>query len=167
MTARTLVPLPLTAARFAPFGDVVSTGGEGHEPMNEARFARYSGLATVDVDNEGDVAIGIVQSRSPTALPYAFDMVERHPLGSQAFIPLSAFSFVVVVAPPGESVDVDDLQAFETNGSQGIHYHRGTWHMPLIAQAEGQRFLVVDRAPGNGNCEEWVFDEPVVLESAG
>lgn len=167
MAARTLVPLPLTAERFAPFGDVIATDRAGTEPMNEARFARYNNLATVDVDSEGDVAIGIVQSRSPTAFPYAFDMVERHPLGSQAFIPLSAFSFVVVVAPPGEAVNADDLQAFQTNGSQGINYHRGTWHMPLVAREEGQKFLVVDRAPGSGNCEEWVFDEAVVLESAG
>ena len=167
MTARTLTPVPLTAERFRPFGDVIATGGAGNEPMNEARFARYSDLATVDVDSEGDVAIGIVQSRSPTELPFAFDRVERHPLGSQAFVPLSAFSFVIVVAPPGESVSVDDLQAFETNGSQGINYHRGTWHMPLIAQAEGQRFLVVDRAPGTNNCEEWVFEEPIVLGRSG
>jgi len=166
MTSRTLVAVPLTAERFAPFGDVISTGGEGNVPMNEARFARYSDLATVDVDSEGDVAIGIVQSRSPTALPYAIEMVERHPLGSQAFIPLSGFSFVVVVAPPGETVNLDELQAFETNGSQGINYHRGTWHMPLIAQAEGQQFLVVDRAPGDDNCEEWVLDEAVMLAGA-
>lgn len=164
-TKRTLVPVPLTAERFAPFGDVISTGGAGNEPMNEARFARYSDLGAVDVD--GRAAIGIVQSRSPTALPYVIEMVERHPLGSQAFIPLSAFSFVVVVAPPGESVNVDDLQAFATNGSQGINYHRGTWHMPLIAQDEGQRFLVVDRAPGDGNCEEWIFEEAVVLNPPG
>ena len=79
-------------------------------------------------------------------------------------MPLTAFSFVVVVAPPGESVDPADLQAFVSNGSQGINYHRGTWHMPLIALATNQAFLVVDRAPMDGNCETVVFDEAVVLE---
>ena len=162
-----LKPLPLTPERFAPFGNVIATTSSGTEPMNEARFERYGNLALVDIDADGDVAISIVKSKTPTALPYRFEMVERHPLGSQAFIPLAGFSFIVVVAPPGEAVEAGDLQAFVTNGNQGINYHRGTWHMPLIAFGEGQEFLVVDRAPGEGNCEERVFDQPVVLEGPG
>ena len=160
-----LQPQPLTTDRFALYGDVVATTGGVAAPMNEARFERYDRLATVDVD--GDVAISIVRSKAPTALPYHFDRVERHPLGSQAFIPLSPFPFVVVVAPPAEAVEPRDLRAFVTNGRQGISYHRGTWHMPLIALGEGQEFLVVDRAPGAGNCEEWLLDDPVVLEAPG
>jgi ureidoglycolate lyase len=167
VTAISLKPEPLTAERFAPYGDVISTSSSSVEPMNEARFDRYSNLATVDVDADGDVAISIVRSRTPTALPYHVDMVERHPLGSQAFVPLSSFSFIVVVAPPGESVDAGDLKAFVTNGSQGVNYHRGTWHMPLIAFGEAQEFLVVDRAPGGRNCEERIFDQRVILESPG
>ena len=165
MTRCILKPSPLSADHFAQYGDIISTTGSGNEPMNEGRFVRYSGLATVDVDATGDVAISIVKSRTPTSLPYAFDMVERHPRGSQAFIPLAEFPFVVVVGPPGESVEPEDLEAFVTNGRQGINYHPGTWHMPLIALAESQQFLVVDRAPGEDNCEERVFDEPVILES--
>jgi ureidoglycolate lyase len=91
-------------------------------------------------------------------------MVERHPLGSQAFIPLAPFSFVVVVAPAGESVDIADLRAFVTNGSQGINYHKGVWHMPLIATEGGQAFLVIDRVPGENNCEQIVLGESIVLE---
>jgi ureidoglycolate lyase len=163
MTRRTLEPLPLTAGGFAPYGDLISTTGTGTEPMNEARFMRFGNLATVDVDTNGDVSIGIVQSRTPTSLPYAFDMVERHPHGSQAFVPLDRFPFVIVVGPPGETVEASDLVAFVTNGRQGINYHRGTWHMPLIALEEGQQFLVIDRAPQDDNCEERVFDEPLIL----
>ena len=160
-----LQPRPLTADRFAPFGDVVATTGGVAAPMNDARFERYDQLASVDVD--GGVTISIVRSRTPTTLPHHFTMVERHPLGSQAFIPLSPFPFIVVVAPPAETVEPDDLQAFVTNGRQGINYHRGTWHMPLIALGEGQEYLVVDRVPGGGNCEERVFDDPVVLQAPG
>ncbi len=163
MTRRILTPTPLGAERFAPYGDVIATQGSRTEPMNEARFARYSGLATVDVDSAGDVAISIVESRTPTSLPYAFDMVERHPRGSQAFVPLAGFAFVIVVGPPGESVEADDLEAFISNGRQGVQYHRGTWHMPLIALEEGQRFLVIERAPQDDNCEERVFDEPLIV----
>jgi ureidoglycolate lyase len=133
--------------------------------MNDARFDRFASLAMIDVD--ADAAISIVRSRSPTALPYHFDMVERHPLGSQAFIPLGGFSFIVVVAAPGESVNPADLRAFVTDGRQGINYHRGTWHMPLIALAPGQQFLVVDRSSADGNCEERIFERPVVLEQPG
>ena len=160
-----LTPVPLTPERFRPFGDVISTSADS-EPMNDARFDRYGPLATLDVDAAGDVAVSIVRSRTPVAFPHRFDMVERHPLGSQAFIPLSGFRFVVVVARPGESVSPGDLEAFVTNGTQGVNYHRGTWHMPMIASAAGREFLVIDRAPGEGNCEEWVFEEAVILECA-
>ena len=162
MTRFVLKPVPLTPERFAPFGDVIATSGSKVSPMNAARFERFDALATVDID--GSIEIGIVRSREPTALPYHFDMVERHPLGSQAFIPLSPFSFVVVVGPAGESIAPADLRAFVTNGRQGINYRRGTWHMPLIALERAQAFLVVDRAPMSGNCEEHVFEEGVVLD---
>ena len=66
-------------------------------------------------------------------------------------MPLSPFRFVVVVAPAGEIVEVDELQAFVTNGSQGVNYHKGIWHMPLIAFEAGQNFLIVDRAGGGSN----------------
>ena len=163
MTGRILIPEPLSAERFAPFGDVISSGSARGDSMNEARFDRFSDLAAVDVD--GRVSVSIVRSRSPTSLPYHFDRVERHPLGSQAFIPLSNFAFIVVVAPPAESVEPADLLAFITDGRQGINYRRGTWHLPLISLGERQEFLVVDRADGRNNCEERVFDEAVVLES--
>jgi ureidoglycolate lyase len=160
-----LKPVPLTAERFAPFGDVIETSASLKQPMNDARFERFGNLAKVDVDagSGGHVAISIVRSKTPTTMPYQFDLVERHSLGSQAFIPLAPFSFTVVVAPAGESVEVADLRAFVTNGSQGINYHRGVWHMPLIATAAGLRFVVVDRTPGDGNCEEVIFDQTVIL----
>ena len=167
MSNRVLKPRPLTSERFAPYGDVISSSAAGVEMMNEARFNRFGDLARVNIDDgsESYVSISIVRSKTPARLPYQFDMVERHPFGSQAFIPLAGFSFVVVVAPPGEAVEPDDLQAFVTNGTQGINYHRGTWHMPLIALGENQEFLVVDRAPGTGNCEECFLEEGLVLES--
>ena len=156
--------LPITAERIAPFGDVIAAFSERRSPMNAARFERYDDLAAIDVDSNGDghPAISIARSRSATALPYCFDRVERHPLGSQAFIPLTPFRFVVVVAEPGEAVERDGLRAFVTNGQQGVNYHRGVWHMPLIALDAGQDFLIVDRA-GGGNCEERILDRPVTL----
>jgi ureidoglycolate lyase len=162
-----LKPLPLTAERFAPFGDVIETSTFSSSGMNDARFERFDDLADINVDtgNNGHVAISIARSKTPTVFPHRFDVVERHPLGSQAFIPLAPFSFTIVVAPAGESVDTDELQAFVTNGKQGINYHRGTWHMPLISAEEGQQFLIVDRAPGDENCEVVMLERSVMLDA--
>lgn len=167
MAEHVLQPVPITCERFAPFGDVICASAARRSTMNQARFERYDDLARIEIDTRGDghVALSIARSRVATALPYRFDMVERHPLGSQAFVPLSAFRFVVVVARTGEAVEAGDLQAFVTNGSQAVNYHRGTWHMPLIALDAGQEFLVIDRAGNAANCEERVLGETVVLQA--
>lgn len=160
----TLVPVPLTRERFAPYGDVIEAAREARA-MNDARFERYDDLCDVDLGG-GEVAISVTRCRAPTALPLRVDKVERHPLGSQAFVPLAPCRMVIVVAPPGEAVNADELRAFVTNGRQGINYHRGTWHMPLIAFETGQEFLVVDRGGPGSNCEEHELAEVVILERA-
>ncbi|MDX1515281.1 MAG: ureidoglycolate lyase [Woeseiaceae bacterium] len=165
MAGRTLTPVPLTRERFAPYGDVIDASGRQARAMNDARFDRVNDLCNIDV-GDGRVAVGITTSRVATSLPYLVGMVERHPLGSQAFVPLSPCRMIVVVAPPGESVSAGDLVAFETNGRQGVNYARGTWHMPLIAFTAGQRYLIIDRAPDRPNCDEVEFDEPVRLVGA-
>jgi ureidoglycolate lyase len=158
-----LAPVPLTPERFAPYGDVIEASAGTVSPMNDARFERFDNLCNVDLDG-GDVAISVTRCRTPTLLPLRIDQVERHPLGSQAFVPLSRATMVIVVAPPGESVSANDLRAFVTNGRQGINYRRGTWHMPLIGLEAGQEFLVVDRGGDDANCEVHEFDETVILE---
>ena len=165
MSGRELRALPITAERFAPFGDVIAAFPDRRTQMNASRFERFDNLAAVDVEagtDAGHPAISIARSRSATSLPYCFDTVERHPLGSQAFVPLAPFRFVVVVAAAGDTVEAADLRAFVTNGHQGVSYRRGVWHMPLIALAAGQEFLIVDRA-GGGNCEERVLDRSITL----
>jgi ureidoglycolate lyase len=160
-----LKPLLLTAERFAPFGNVVEAVPSAHAPMNELRFERFDNLVDIDVDNRqnGRAGVSIARCRTPTRLPYRIEMVERHPLGSQAFIPLQRFVFIVVVGPAGESIDADDLQAFITNGRQGINYHRGVWHMPLIALEAGHDFLVIDRVGEGANCDQVFLSDTVTL----
>jgi ureidoglycolate lyase len=166
MNENVITPLPITAERFAPYGDVIHAATAAKVAMNNARFERFHDLANVDVDTAGGhIAISIARCKAPTTLPHRFDMVERHPHGSQAFIPLSPFSFIVVVAPAGEAVDAGDLCAFVTNGTQGINYHKGVWHMPMIATEAGQEFLIVDRAPAEDNCEEFILGDPLTLEA--
>ncbi len=159
----TLVPKPLTSERFAPYGDVIESVVDRTAAMNAARFERFDDLCAIDMKDQGRVAVSIARCRTATALPYRVDMVERHPLGSQAFVPLGPSRMIVVVAAPEESVEAEDLRAFISNGRQGINYHRGTWHMPLIAFEAGQEFLIIDRAGDAPNCEEHSLDEAVVL----
>ena len=161
--AITLKPQQLTRENFALFGDVVETSDERTAEMNAERFERFDDLCSLDMAGDGRAAVSIARCREATSLPYALDMVERHPLGSQAFIPLAPSRMIVVVAPAGETVRAGDLQAFVTNGRQGINYHRGTWHMPLIAFEEGQEFLIIDRAADQPNCEQRILDEAITL----
>lgn len=163
MSPRSLKPVPLTAERFAPYGDVIGRPPEARQSMNEARFERFADLASVDPGADGRVQLSIARARVATGLPFRFDLLERHPHGSQAFVPLDGREFVVVVGPGGEALDPGELEAFVSNGRQGVNYHRGTWHLPMIGLYEGQEFLVIDRFGGD-NCEELVLDEPVVLE---
>ena len=159
----TLQPQPLTRERFAPYGDVVAAVADRKMVMNAARFERFDDLCNIDMHGDGRVAVSIARCRAATPLPYRVDMVERHPLGSQAFIPLTPCKMIIVVAPPEEGVEAADLRAFVTNGRQGVNYRRGTWHMPLIGFDVGQEFLIIDRAADEPNCEEHSLDETVVL----
>jgi len=159
----TLVPKPLTSERFAPYGDVIESVVDRTAAMNAERFERFDDLCRLDMSDDGRVAVSIARCRVATALPHRLDMVERHPLGSQAFVPLGPSRMIVVVAPPEESVEASDLCAFVTNGRQGINYHRGTWHMPLIAFESGQEFLIIDRAADQPNCDMHSLDEAVML----
>lgn len=162
--AISLRPQPLTRERFAPYGDVIETAVDKSAVMNAARFQRFDDLCRVEIAKRGHVSISIARCRAATKLPLRLDLVERHPLGSQAFMPLQHCIMVIVVAPPGEDVAAADLRAFVSNGRQGINYHRGTWHMPLIAFEAGQEFLIVDRAGSGSNCEEYALDDAVTLE---
>ncbi len=155
---------PLTADRFATYGDVIASSRSASEPMNAARFERFDDLCKVDIADDGRVAVSIARCRTPTCLPLRVDMLERHPLGSQAFIPLSPCRMVIVVAPPGESIDSSALRAFVSNGRQGFNYRRGTWHMPLISFEAGQEYLIIDRGGDAPNCEEHVLDDAVLLD---
>jgi ureidoglycolate lyase len=160
-----LYPQPLTAAAFAPYGDIVESVDGQADAMNAERFQRFDDLCEVEA-NDGRIAISIARCQIATTLPHQVNMVERHPHGSQAFVPLTPCRMLVVVAPPAPRVYAADLRAFASNGKQGINYHRGTWHMPLIAFDAGQEFLIIDRLGVSPNCDVHELDEPVILQAA-
>ena len=159
---------PLTREAYAPYGDVIDMEDVDHFSINEGAIERFHDLATVDIgaDEGGRTLISIALCNRADTLPYKLPHVERHPLGSQAFLPLDDTPVIVVVAPHGESVDPKDIKAFISNGKQGINYSRAVWHMPLIALKEGQQMIIVDRGGPGNNCEEFYFpDHEIILEN--
>ena len=160
-----LQPEPLTATAFAPYGDIVESADAQPDAMNAERFQRFDDLCKVEA-KDGRIAVSIARCKIATALPHQINMVERHPHGSQAFVPLTPCTMLVVVAPAGERVAAAQLRAFASNGRQGINYHRGTWHMLLIAFSAGQEFLIIDRVGDSPNCDIQELDEPVILQAA-
>jgi ureidoglycolate lyase len=166
MTDIILRAAALTAAAFAPFGDVIETAGRDAQWINENTCRRFDDLAQVDVGEAGGRPLLSIFEASPRSLPLRISMLERHPLSSQAFYPLQSQPFLVVVAPDGAVPDAGAIRVFLSSGSQGVNYRRNTWHHALIALERQSTFLVVDRGGPGGNCEEMALD-PAVFVTAG
>lgn len=150
---RDIVISPLTAAAFAPFGDVLNCEGAPDKVINAGLCGRFHDRAKVDV-GDGRAGISLFKSQL-RALPYLCDMIERHPEGSQAFIPMSMDPFLVIVA------DADlQPQAFLTAPGEGINFHRGTWHGVLTPLSGPGLFAVIDRIGDGANLEEHHFATP-------
>ncbi len=160
MQTTTLVAKPLTKEAFAEFGDVIEIDDAQHFPINLGTVERYHDLAKVeiDVDNGGRAIVSFFGINEPKSFPYKVNIIERHPKGSQAFIPMFDAPVALVVARKGESVTAADLQAFVTNGRQGFNFHTGVWHMPLMSEEKGRIFVVVDRAGPGNNCDELTLE---------
>ena len=148
-----VVPQQLTAENFAVYGDVISVSESAeHFAINDGHTMRYHDLAEVDVtEQQGTTLLNIFRS-TPLAFPLPIEMMERHPLGSQAFIPMSNQPYVVVVAPSGE-LDTSKIEVFLASSKQGVNYHKGTWHHFCLALNEVSDFLVVDRGGKGDNCD--------------
>ncbi|WP_213297588.1 ureidoglycolate lyase [Paraburkholderia sacchari] len=154
---KTLLLEPLTREAFAPFGDVIALDGARHFPINGGTTERFHDLASIDTSEAGGRPIVSVFRAQPRAWPVEISMMERHPLGSQAFVPLGEVRYAVVVAPAGE-LDLTQLRAFWVEGGQGVNYAKGVWHHPLLAFDRVSDFLVVDRGGQQPNCDEVALD---------
>ena len=159
MTQRPLIPVPLTAAAFAPFGEVIEAAGTPR-PINYGRTSRYHDLANIEVRG-GKAVVSIFRSQ-PVTLPFALKVMENHPLGSQAFMPLSGRPYIVVVAPPGPFA-VERIVAFRAGPGQGVNFRPGTWHHFNLALEAQSDFLVIDREDSGDNCEEVALTPPIQL----
>lgn len=156
----TLTPTPLTQDAFAPYGDVISKGENKSSNINSGTCKRFDRLAVIDTHYKGGEPIISIFEATAYPQPFTIKMLERHPLGSQAFYPLGGQKWLIVTAKCDKSTqtpEAKDCRAFIATAEQGIQFHRGTWHHPLIVltsgQTNGQDFLVIDRSGPGENCD--------------
>ena len=149
----------LTRETFRPFGDVITASGAETISINEGTTQRFHNLAKVDVtDEDGATLINIFRGQ-PRERPVQIRMMERHPLGSQAFYPLKPHPYLIVTAKTECPPTLADLHAFRADGTQGINYAKGIWHHPLLVLEPDHDFMVIDRGGPGNNLEEHWFPE--------
>lgn len=160
-----IVAQALTDQAFAPFGKVIDCNRNPDFAINNGMCDRYHALAEAEADGEGAKTIISVGMGRPYPLPLKLEMVERHPFGSQAFIPTEPNPFLVIVAPDLDGVPGQPL-AFYAKVGQGVHYYKNTWHGVLTPLDKPTHFIIVDRQGAENNLEEFFFPTPYQVQLA-
>jgi len=154
---------PLTRETFRPFGDVLETTGLTPESINHGHTQKYANLATVTLANDGCAQISIYRSKA-IELPFRIRSMERHPLGSQAFYPLHDRPFPIIVAAADTNLVAGSIQAFLSNGKQGVNIHAGVWHHYQLTLDQDSEYIVIDRGGSGANFEEYRLEQELVLD---
>jgi len=163
-----LIPKPLTADTFAPYGEVVDIHSANKEfSMNYGLATRYFDMAEIDVEEKGGkTCISLVHSNAIN-FPFSVEKMEYHPLGSQMFYPLCESPFLILVSTPAEILDTTKLKLFISDGKQGVNYYKNVWHHYLLPINEGvNQFIVVDRNGNDENCIETQIKEEITISLA-
>ena len=162
--AARLTPHPLTAAAFEPYGEVIDASRTPSALANGGAAEVHRDVAALDfAANGGRISISVVRT-APTPLPLRVAVMERHPLGSQAFVPLGGAEYLVIVAPDGE-LDPAAIVAFRASASQGVNLRRGVWHHPLVALHRASDFVVIERAGEGENLVLERIAAPLLIEA--
>ena len=156
-------PEPLTREAFLPFGDVLETNAVNPQLINFGNTQKFADLAKITIADGGRTQLSIYRS-SVIQLPFRIRLMERHPLGSQAFYPLHNRPFPVVVAALDTVPHPADIRVFLTNGHQGVNIHPGVWHHYQLTLGQGSDYVVIDRNGDGENYEECRMDEEVILD---
>ena len=146
----TINPKPITKENFSKFGDMITTANIKPIEINDGYAKRFDGIANLNTSQDNGETIISIFSALKRTFPMKIDMMEKHPLGSQAFIPMKQTTFLVLVAPESNKPDLNKIEAFIVPQEIGVNYNPGTWHFPLIA-TEDMNFLVVDRKGSGDN----------------
>ena len=158
----TINPKPITKENFSKFGDMITTDNIKPIEINEGYAKRFDGIANLNTTKDNGETTICIFSALKRSFPMKVDMMEKHPLGSQAFIPMKQTTFLVLVAPEGNKPDLNKIEAFIIPQDIGVNYNPGTWHFPLIA-TEDMNFLVVDRKGSGDNLVIENLDKEEVL----
>ena len=158
-----LTPKPLTQAAFQDFGEVIDFESARSFPINCGLTTRYHDLATLDTHHKnGYTQVNLFHTK-PVAMPHKVRVLERHPLGSQCFIPMDDYPFLVLVAKPAGEISFQDLAVFITTGKQAVNFYKNTWHHYHLVLRES-RFVVIDRGGEGENLEEIALREDIELQ---
>jgi ureidoglycolate lyase len=159
-----LIPQPLTSEAFSQYGDVIEVNNKAEiRTINHGYTTRYHDLAHLDLLNQkGKPTLNIFRS-TPLPRPIEIQIMERHPLSSQAFMPLSERPYLIVVAKEGE-FDHNKMVCFLAQSNQGVNYHAGIWHHFNLALDEISDFLVIDRDGPEKNCDEITLEESIYID---
>ena len=149
-----LQPVPLTRQKFEEYGEVIEIENARQIPINQGLTTRFHDLCNIDTTDQGGRAMVSVFRTSPLALPHQVRIMERHPLGSQGFIPTGEVPFYVLVGRDNNPLTAENLTLFVTNGRQGVNIKKNTWHHFQIVLNRTQDFIVIDRGGGGENLEE-------------
>lgn len=153
---------PLTADAFAPFGDVLEASGDPDMLINAGACGRWHDRARLDFGDGGRAGISVFRA-TPRDMPYRLDLLERHPDGSQAFIPMAQAEWLITIAPDAGGVP-GPVRAFIAAPGKGVNLLRGTWHGVLTPLHAPGLFAVVDRIGTTANLQEFPLDPPVMIE---
>ena len=160
----TINPKPITKENFSKFGDMITTANIKPIEINEGYAKRFDGIANLNTSKDNGETTICIFSALKRSFPMKIDMMEKHPLGSQAFIPMKQTTFLALVAPEGNKPDLNKIEAFIIPPEIGVNYNPGTWHFPLIS-TEDMNFLVVDRKGSGDNLViENIEKEEVILK---
>ena len=154
--------IKINRSNFSMYGDLISIDDINPMDINAGYAKRFDNLADLNTSKDGGKTIVSIFSALKRTFPMTVDMMEKHPLGSQAFIPMKETTFLCFVAPSGESPQIDKIQSFIVPPKTGINYRPGIWHFPLIS-TEDTNFLVIDRRGKGKNLIIYKFEKEKII----
>ena len=154
----------ITKKNFLQYGQLISTNDIESKKINKNTTNSFYDLVDIEVfGHDKKIRVNIFKAKKRN-FPLKIDMLENHPLGSQAFIPLQKTNFIVVVAPIAPKPDINLIEAFYLSSEEGVNFKAKVWHFPLIA-IQDSNFLIIDKKVEKNNLEIFSFknNEKILL----